>query len=171
MVSPLGHRSALPPATHFSVQIWNRVRLAEGGRCPARTQNRPVKVGFERCLEHPRGVIGQARFGLLMHQASVDRRLRYACDLLAAGLPGQLGAIFTPQHGLWGEQQSNMDETPHGMHPRWQVPLYSLYSETRQPTRRMLESLRCWWSISRMWGRGSIPTSGRWFIVCRRVPS
>ena len=34
-----------------------------------------------------------------------------------------------------------MDETPHGMHPRWQVPVYSLYSETRQPTRQMLESL------------------------------
>ena len=51
-------------------------------------QQGPVRVGLERCLEDPRGVIGQARFGLLMHQASVDRRLRYACDLLASGTAG-----------------------------------------------------------------------------------
>jgi len=104
-------------------------------------RNPPVKVGLDCCLEDPQKVIGRARYGLLMHQASVDVRLDYACDRLAEALPGQLRAILTPQHGLWGEQQSNMDETPHGVHPRWNVPIYSLYSETRRPTPEMLEGL------------------------------
>jgi uncharacterized protein YbbC (DUF1343 family) len=52
-----------------------------------------------------------------------------------------LAAIFSPQHGLWGEQQANMDETPHGVHPRWKIPIHSLYSETRRPTPEMLDGL------------------------------
>jgi uncharacterized protein YbbC (DUF1343 family) len=100
-----------------------------------------VRVGLECCLEDPQQVIGSARFGLLMHQASVDAGLHYACDRLAEALPGQLAAIFSPQHGLWGEQQANMDETPHGVHPRWKIPVHSLYSETRRPTPEMLDGL------------------------------
>lgn len=76
-----------------------------------------------------------------MNQASVDAQHRYACDLLAARLPGQLRAIFSPQHGLWGEQQANMVESPHGAYPPLGLPVYSLYSETRRPTPDMLHGL------------------------------
>lgn len=54
----------------------------------------------------------------------------------------QVAALFSPQHGVWGEEQANMIETPHGRHPRFpRVPLYSLYSETRRPTPEMLQGL------------------------------
>ena len=56
-----------------------------------------------------RAVLRGARFGLLMNQASVDRSFRYACDLLAERFPGQLAAIFSPQHGLWGEAAGQHD--------------------------------------------------------------
>jgi uncharacterized protein YbbC (DUF1343 family) len=78
-----------------------------------------------------------------MNQASVDRQSRYACDLLAERFPEQLVAIFTPQHGLWGEQQANMIETGHGRYTALDVPVYSLYSETRSPTEDMLRGLDC----------------------------
>ena len=78
-----------------------------------------------------------------MNQASVDRSFRYACDLLAAAFPGQLAAIFSPQHGLWCEEQANMIESPHGRYEPLDLPVYSLYSETRQPTAEMLRGLDC----------------------------
>jgi len=102
-----------------------------------------IRIGLERCLESPPDVLRGARFGLLMNQASVDHRFRYACDLLAARFPGQLAAIFSPQHGLWCEQQANMIESPHGVYEPLGVPIYSLYSETRRPTRDMLSGLEC----------------------------
>src|SRR6476620_2957769 len=103
----------------------------------------PVQIGLERCLEEPPAILRGASFGLLMNQASVDRSFRYACDLLAESFPSQLAAIFSPQHGLWGEEQANMVESPHGWFEPLDVPLYSLYSETRRPTAEMLRGVEC----------------------------
>lgn len=100
-----------------------------------------VQTGLERCLADPPAVLRGAPFGLLMNQASVDARGRYACDRLAERLPGRLRALFSPQHGLWGEEQANMIESPHGEYPPLGAPVYSLYSETRRPTAEMLRGL------------------------------
>src|SRR5262245_40610342 len=81
------------------------------------------------------------RYSLLMNQASVDRSLRYACAVLAERFPGQLVAIFSPQHGLCGEEQANMIESPHGRYEPLDLRVYSLYSETRRPTAEMLRGL------------------------------
>jgi len=101
------------------------------------------QIGLERCLAQPPDVLRGATFGLLMNQASVDRTFRYSCDLLAERMPGQLAAIFSPQHGLWCEEQANMIESPHARYEPLGVPVYSLYSETRRPTREMLAGLDC----------------------------
>jgi len=100
-----------------------------------------VQTGLQRCLAQPAELLRGRRFGLLMNQASVDSRLRQACDLLAERFPGQLAALFTPQHGLWGEEQANMIESPHGRYEPLGLPVYSLYSETRRPTAEMLAGL------------------------------
>ncbi len=103
-----------------------------------------ARNGLERCLDDPPALLrGGARFGLLANQASVDSRLQYAWDLLAARFPGQLVALFTPQHGLWGQEQANMIESPHGRYEPLGLPVYSLYSETRRPTPEMLRGLDC----------------------------
>ena len=103
----------------------------------------PVTIGLENCLDGPPDVLRGARFGLLVNQASVDFRYRYSHDLLAEAFPGQLAALFSPQHGLWSEDQDNMIETPHGRHPRLGIPAYSLYAEGRKPSAEMLEGLDC----------------------------
>jgi len=100
-----------------------------------------VTIGLERCLVDPPALLRGARFGLLSNQASVDRPFRYAHRLLAKRFPGQLRALFGPQHGLWSEQQDNMVETPHGTDTELQVPIYSLYAERRRPTRAQLRGL------------------------------
>lgn len=102
-----------------------------------------VTTGLESCVANPPDVLKVGRFGLLANQASLDRRFRYAWDVLADAFPGRLAAIFSPQHGLWGEQQANMIESGHDVHRRLGVPVHSLYSETRQPTPEMLAGLDC----------------------------
>lgn len=101
-----------------------------------------VTFGLEACLGAPPRVLRDARFGLLSNQASVDRDFRAAHEVLGQRFPGQLRALFCPQHGLWGEQQDNMIETPHARRGDG-VPILSLYADTRQPTPAMLEGLDC----------------------------
>lgn len=100
-----------------------------------------VSFGLERCLRDPLELLRGARFGLLCNQASVDRAFGLAHELLAARFPGQLRALFGPQHGFASEQQDNMIETGHGRDARLGVPIHSLYGEHRKPTPAMLEGL------------------------------
>ena len=100
-----------------------------------------MQTGLEVAVASPPALLRTGRIGLLCNQASVNHRLELAVDLFAQRYSQQLTALFTPQHGLWGEQQANMIETPHSMHPRLGLPIYSLYSETRQPTPEMLDKI------------------------------
>lgn len=102
-----------------------------------------VHIGLEVLLEDPPPLLKGSRFGLLMNQASVDSRLRYTCDLLAERFPGQPASLFSPQHGLWCEEQDNMIETGHSIYGPLGIPIHSLYSETRRPTPEMLQGLDC----------------------------
>jgi uncharacterized protein YbbC (DUF1343 family) len=99
----------------------------------------PVITGLERLLDSPR-LSGQ-RIGLVANPSSVDRRLEHAANRLAARRDVTLGALFGPQHGFHANLQDNMIETPHERDERRRVPVYSLYSETREPTPDMLEGL------------------------------
>ncbi len=101
-----------------------------------------VEVGLDRCVQlPPQALADGAKFGLLMNQASVTAGYRYACDVLSERFPNQLIALFSPQHGLWCEQQANMIESEHAHHARLQLPVYSLYAESREPTAEMLRGL------------------------------
>jgi uncharacterized protein YbbC (DUF1343 family) len=62
-------------------------------------------------------------------------------DRIATAGDVTLGAIFGPQHGFRSDVQDNMIETPHAQDATRRVPVYSLYSETREPTVDMLKGL------------------------------
>lgn len=100
-----------------------------------------IQMGLERLAADPPRELRGRRLGLLMNHSSVDSELRASCDVIASTYPGQLRAIFSPQHGLWGEQQANMIESQHGWHPIWEVPIFSLYSKSRTPTEEMLDAI------------------------------
>jgi uncharacterized protein YbbC (DUF1343 family) len=102
-----------------------------------------ILTGLDNCLASPPSEIHGARIGLLMNQASVDHKFRYACDLIAERFPGQLKCLFSPQHGIWGEQQANMIESPDTRYAPLDLPVHSLYSETRRPTDTMLQDIDC----------------------------
>src|SRR5262252_5442753 len=98
-----------------------------------------VRLGLERLLEGPdSSLIKGTRIGLVSNPASVDSRLVHASDRLAAEDDWTLTALFGPQHGFRSDLQENMIESPHARDAKRRLPVYSLYSETREPTREML---------------------------------
>jgi uncharacterized protein YbbC (DUF1343 family) len=98
-----------------------------------------VTLGLEQLLESDR-LDGQ-RVALVCNPSSVDRHLRHAADRLAAHPRARLTAIFGPQHGFRSDVQENMIESGHAHDERRRVPVYSLYSETREPTAEMLRDV------------------------------
>src|SRR5688500_14309282 len=82
-----------------------------------------------------------ARVGIVCNHASVDHAFRHIVDRLADEPGVQLAAIFGPQHGFRSDVQDNMIETPHRDDAARRVPVYSLYSETREPTAAMLRGI------------------------------
>ncbi|MBW1801448.1 MAG: DUF1343 domain-containing protein [Deltaproteobacteria bacterium] len=79
------------------------------------------------------------RLGLLFNPASLDNRLRTAKEVISELLPGQLKALFGPQHGHAAEDQDNMIETAHSQDGELHIPIFSLYSQVRKPTKQMLD--------------------------------
>ncbi|MDA8161814.1 MAG: DUF1343 domain-containing protein [Desulfobacteraceae bacterium] len=100
-----------------------------------------VRTGLECLLEEPPNWIIGRRLGLLCNQASVDASLRHAKGLINDRFPGQLKALFSPQHGLFAEKQDNMVESPHGVDRDLGIPVYSLYGETREPNPEQLSDI------------------------------
>ena len=98
-------------------------------------------LGIEKLCGSDFKTIKGARVGLVCNQASVDRNLQHSADLLASLEGIELKALFGPQHGIRGDVQDNMVETPHDFDAETGVPVYSLYSETREPTEQMLRDL------------------------------
>lgn len=101
-----------------------------------------MKLGIERLLTEPalREPLKGQRVALLAHPASVTRDLTHSIDAIAALPELRLSAAFGPQHGLRGDKQDNMVESPNYIDPRWGIPIYSLYGEVRRPTEEMMAS-------------------------------
>jgi uncharacterized protein YbbC (DUF1343 family) len=98
-----------------------------------------VRLGSDLLLASSR--LKGARVGVVCNHASVDRGFLHIVDRLAATSDITLAAIFGPQHGFRSDVQDNMIETPHTDDSTLRVPVYSLYSETREPTAAMLSGL------------------------------
>ena len=108
-------------------------------------QRATMKFGIDRLLAEPalRAPLKGRRVALLAHPASVTRDLTHSLDALAACGDIKLTAAFGPQHGLRGDKQDNMVESPDFTDPVHGIPVFSLYGEVRKPTDAMMEHLRC----------------------------
>ena len=97
-----------------------------------------MQLGIERLIDGPdAGLIAGQRVGVVCNPASIDSAFRHVVDRLAAA-DCRLTAIFGPQHGFNSDLQENMIESAHDRDARRRLPVYSLYSETREPTHEML---------------------------------
>lgn len=95
-----------------------------------------MKFGIDRLISEPalQAELQGRRVALLAHPASVTADLTHSIDALAA-IPGiRLTAAFGPQHGMKGDLQDNMMETPDETDPVHNIPVFSLYGEVRRPS-------------------------------------
>jgi uncharacterized protein YbbC (DUF1343 family) len=100
------------------------------------------QTGLDRLLLDPilRAPLKGRRVALLAHPASVTANLTHALDALAALPDLKLTAAFGPQHGLRGDKQDNMMESPDFIDPQHSIPIFSLYGTVRRPTPAMLDT-------------------------------
>ena len=101
-----------------------------------------MKFGLDRLLtesELSRALRGR-RVALLGHPASVTADLTHSLDALAAHPDIELTAAFGPQHGMRGDLQDNMMESPDETDARLGIPVFSLYGEVRRPTDASMET-------------------------------
>ena len=100
-----------------------------------------VQFGIDRLLADPalRAPLEGKRVALVAHPASVTADLTHSLDaLIAAGV--NVCSAFGPQHGLKGDKQDNMVESPDELDPHYNIPIFSLYGEVRRPSGQMMST-------------------------------
>jgi len=104
-----------------------------------RVNMKAPRYGIDRIQEILRRRKGRKqRVAVLCHPASVDRHFNHLVPLVEK--EAQVVALFGPQHGIYGETQDNMIEWQ-DFHDEKGRPIYSLYGETRIPTKESLEDV------------------------------
>lgn len=104
-----------------------------------------VTTGLERLTRARFATFLGQRVGLLVNQSSVDCQFQHIADLVKSAAGLELVRIFGPEHGFSGTAQDleHVSERDRP-HPRWGVPVISLYGETEAsltPERELLEDL------------------------------
>ncbi len=119
----------------------NVEKLLEKPEAHSPKKNWRTRLGVEKLLRERDDLVRGARIGLVCNQASVDHNLRHVADLFHEKKDANLTTLFGPQHGIRGDVQDNMVETAHALDRNTKLPIYSLYSETREPTEQMLDDV------------------------------
>jgi uncharacterized protein YbbC (DUF1343 family) len=105
------------------------------------TNSKRTRLGVEVLLNEKIELIRGLRVGVVCNQASILPDFTHEADVFLKNTDCKLTTLFGPQHGIRGDVQDNMIETPHTVDRETGIPVYSLYSETREPTEEMLENI------------------------------
>src|SRR5262249_19792968 len=122
---------------------WSKARLSPRRFIHARASGMThIQFGIDRLLADKtlRGPLHGKRIALTAHPASVTHNLTHSLDALASTGDVKLTAAFGPQHGLRGDKQDNMIESPDFNDPALGIPVFSLYGEVRKPSDRMMDT-------------------------------
>ena len=107
---------------------------------PDASDSGKVILGNERLLTEYSHLIKGKRLGLVTNQTGVDSAMVKTVDKLYNYNEAELTAIYSPEHGLDGKTlagkyvASYTDKTLN-------LPVYSLYGETREPSKAMMENV------------------------------
>jgi uncharacterized protein YbbC (DUF1343 family)/CubicO group peptidase (beta-lactamase class C family) len=127
--------SATPPV----IEAESTSPAADGPTDPRITPTiEPVRTGLDVLARQAFASLGGSSVGLVTNQTGRDARGQRAIDLLAAAPGVRLVAIFSPEHGLIGDANT---EVPHGRDPITGVPVWSLYGSVKRPTPTMLKDV------------------------------
>jgi len=102
--------------------------------------NQSIELGVDRLLHEQslKDELKGSKIALVGHPASVNNQLVHSLDALSNCPEIKLTAAFGPQHGMRGDKQDNMIESQDFMDPEHNIPVYSLYGDTRRPTEEMM---------------------------------
>jgi len=103
----------------------------------ANCQKPVVKLGNEILLDNYYDLIEDKKIGLVTNQTGVDSRGVSFVENLLASRNTKLVALYTPEHGLNGTVRAGTSVNSY-IHPKYDIPVYSLYGNTRMPTEEML---------------------------------
>lgn len=98
-----------------------------------------VRPGIDRLLHECRDFL-EGNVALVCHAASVTSTGEHSSVALRKLLGRRLACLFGPEHGVQSKAGAGQ-WVDHQVHPRWKIPIYSLYGTTRRPTREMLEGI------------------------------
>ena len=100
-----------------------------------------VKLGLENFIASAKSLPAGCRAAFLTHQAAVDNRGVTSLECVRRAFPELVQAVWSPQHGFYGDRQANMIASKDFSDPLSGLPVYSLYGEQRQPTLEMFSGI------------------------------
>ena len=100
-----------------------------------------LKLGLENFIDSAKSFPADSRAAFLTHQAAVDNRGITSLERIRRAFPGLVQAVWSPQHGFYGDRQANMIASKDFSDPLSGLPVYSLYGEQRQPTLKMFSEV------------------------------
>lgn len=104
------------------------------------SRSEQVRLGIDVVLQESREVIAGGRIGVVAAAASVDAQLVNVVDRLLDADDVEVGALFGPEHGLYGEVQAGV-QVKDTVHEESGIPVYSLYTESKKPSSSSLDGL------------------------------
>ncbi len=102
-----------------------------------------ILTGIDNLIENPPDYLSDMRLGLLCNGSSVNSDFVHSSKAINQLFPNRLKALFSPQHGFYADKQDNMIESEHSNETNLGIPVFSLYSETRIPTKDMFDLIDC----------------------------
>ncbi len=99
-----------------------------------------TQIGLSVLLKEQLGLVEGRSIGLITNQTGIDSQFRSNLTLFAENPKIKLAALFSPEHGISGSSQAAI-HIPSIVDKGRQIPIYSLYGESRQPTPEMLDGI------------------------------
>ena len=97
-----------------------------------------VRSGLDALAAESFAPLAGKRVGLITNHSGLDARGRHAVELLRQTPNVKLVALFSPEHGLYGNVDAKVTS---GTDPQTGLPVYSLYGKTLRPTPDMLRGI------------------------------
>jgi uncharacterized protein YbbC (DUF1343 family) len=99
-----------------------------------------VQTGLEALINSKFEVLKGKRVGLITNPTGVDHNLRSGIDILFKAEGFKLAALYSPEHGVRGDFSAG-EVVGTVTDPSTNLPVYSLYGNTRKPTKEMLNGV------------------------------
>jgi uncharacterized protein YbbC (DUF1343 family) len=100
----------------------------------------PIKTGIEVLKDQNFELLEGKKVGLITNATGLSSSLKPTIDILFEAENVELIALYGPEHGARGEIAAG-DKVDDYVDPVTQVPVYSLYGNTRKPTKEMLKDV------------------------------